>query len=509
MRISRNHAQKLVGLILVPGDLMNSGLPSRPFRQRLSPSGRFLIRLRFAIIAALVLNVVFSMPQSATAQSTFTNPTRITISDDLFLEASPYPSNITVSGLSGSVSKVTVTLTDLNFGFPRDVDILLVGPNGQSVILMSDARGDGTGHIINKTLTFDDAALLPLPSDSTLTSGTYKPTNFDSEVDFFSAPAPAGPYGTTLSVFNGTTPNGTWSLYMVDDLFDDPFGELPQEITGGWSLAVTTQNPISNPIDDAQFFVRQQYLDFLNRPADDLGLAFWTNEITSCGTDAQCIDLKRTNVSAAFFLSIEFQETGYLVYRIYKAAYGDTTSPNVAIPVPIIRLNEFLPDAQQIGQGVQVGIGNWETQLENNKSAYAREFVVRQRFLSAYPLTMTAGQFVDKLNESAGGVLSQSERDQLVAELDAAMDVTQGRASVVRKVAEDADLRQRETNRAFVLMQYYGYLRRNPDDPQDTDFRGWEFWLNKLNQHNGNFGSAEMVTSFLVSIEYRQRFGQP
>ena len=264
-----------------------------------------------------------------------------------------------------------------------------------------------------------------------------------------------------------------------------------------------------NPIDDAQFFVRQHYLDFLNRPADDLGLAFWTNEITLCGPDAQCIDIKRTNVSAAFVLSIEFQETGYLVHRMYKAAYGDTTSPNVAVPVPIIRLNEFLPDAQRIGQGVQVGIGDWQTQLENNKVAYAREFVARQRFLSAYPLTMSPAQFVDKLNQNAGGVLSQSERDLLVAELTAATDVTQGRASVMRKVAEDADLRQGESNRAFVLMQYYGYLRRNPDDPPDTDFRGWEFWRNKLNQFNGNFVQAEMVKAFIVSIEYRQRFGQP
>jgi hypothetical protein len=105
-------------------------------------------------------------------------------------------------------------------------------------------------------------------------------------------------------------------------------------------------------------------------------------------------------------------------------------------------------------------------------------------------------------------VLSQTERDQLVAELEAAPDLTQARASVLRKVAEDSDLRNLERNRAFVLMQYYGYLRRNPDDPQDTDFRGWEFWLNKLNEFNGNFVNAEMVKAFIVSSEYRQRFAQ-
>ena len=82
-----------------------------------------------------------------------------------------------------------------------------------------------------------------------------------------------------------------------------------------------------------------------------------------------------------------------------------------------------------------------------------------------------------------------------------------GRASVLRKLAEDADLQQREFNRAFVLMQFYGYLRRNPDDPQDTDFRGWKFWLDKLNEFNGNFVQAEMVKAFLESTEYIDRFG--
>jgi len=267
------------------------------------------------------------------------------------------------------------------------------------------------------------------------------------------------------------------------------------------------QPPTANPVDATAFFVRQHYRDFLNRDPDAAGLQFWSNQINSCGNDLQCRELKRINVSAAFFLSIEFQETGYLAHRMYKAAYADTTSPNVTIPVPIIRFREFLTDAQRLGQNVQVGIGNWEAQLETNKTEYAREFVLTPRFLAAFPLTMTPAQFVQELDQNAGGVLSDAERDQLIAELAAAPDVAQARASVTRKVAEDADLRQRESNRAFVLMQYYGYLRRNPDDPQDLDFRGWEFWVNKLNQFNGNFIDAEMVKSFLVATEYRQRFG--
>ena len=110
--------------------------------------------------------------------------------------------------------------------------------------------------------------------------------------------------------------------------------------------------PATNVIDDAQSFVCQHYHDFLNRQPDAPGLAFWTNQITSCGADQACLEGRRINVSASFFLSIEFQDTGYLVERIYKAAYGDATSTSTfpsphQLPVPVVRLNEFLSDTQE------------------------------------------------------------------------------------------------------------------------------------------------------------------
>ena len=82
------------------------------------------------------------------------------------------------------------------------------------------------------------------------------------------------------------------------------------------------------------------------------------------------------------------------------------------------------------------------------------------------------------------------------------------RAQVLRSIAENQTLRQKEFNRAFVLMQYYGYLRRNPDDAQDTDYSGYDFWLGKLDHFGGNYIDAEMVKAFISSTEYRQRFGQ-
>ncbi|MGH9908778.1 MAG: Calx-beta domain-containing protein, partial [Pyrinomonadaceae bacterium] len=101
-------------------------------------------------------------------------------------------------------------------------------------------------------------------------------------------------------------------------------------------------SPVTNPIDEVQNFVRQHYHDFLSREPDAAGLDFWTREITDCGSDLACTEIKRINVSAAFFLSIEFQETGFFAYRMFKSAYGDATSPNVSIPVPIIRFHEFI-----------------------------------------------------------------------------------------------------------------------------------------------------------------------
>src|SRR5207248_2570676 len=137
----------------------------------------------------------------------------------------------------------------------------------------------------------------------------------------------------------------------------------------------STTVPTTNALDDSRFFVTQQYLDFLNRQPDASGVNFWTNNIESCGSNASCRESQRINTSAAFFLSIEFQQTGYLVERIYKAAYGDPNGFSTFggphnFAVPVVRFNELLPDSQEIGQGVIVGQGNWQQQLETNKQAF-------------------------------------------------------------------------------------------------------------------------------------------
>jgi roadblock/LC7 domain-containing protein len=257
---------------------------------------------------------------------------------------------------------------------------------------------------------------------------------------------------------------------------------------------------LANRIYDTQFFVRQHYLDFFGREPDATGLAFWTQGVETCGASDGCREVKRIDTSAAFFLSIEFRETGYLAYRTYKAAYGNMPGK----PVPL-KLSEFTGDSQRIGQGVVVNAPGWAELLESNKQGYFNAFVGDARFAAAYPASLTPAQFVDALNANAGQALSADERAALVTGL---TDGTLTRAQVLRAVAEDSDLARAELNRAFVLMQYFGYLRRDPDAAPDADFTGYQFWLSKLEGFGGDYRRAEMVKAFISSDEYRKRFGQ-
>lgn len=319
--------------------------------------------------------------------------------------------------------------------------------------------------------------------------------------------------------------SGETSKTITIPIFDDSYREGDESFTLTLSdpsnarLGTTSQTQVrikdneaihgSNPVNAPEFFVRSHYSDFLNRVPDQVGLDFWVGNFTECNGDSQCIEVKRVNVSAAFFLSIEFQETGYLVERIYKTAYGDAVGQSVLggshqLSVPIIRFNEFLRDSQVLGKGVVIGEGNWQQRLEDNKRAFVSNFVSSSRFLNALPLTMTPTEFVNKLNGNVGDVISSPRRSELINALTTGM---MSRAEVVRAIAEDPALANAELNKAFVLMQYFGYLRRNPNDLPDSDYSGYDFWLTKLNQFNGNFVNAEMVRAFISSDEYRRRFG--
>ena len=329
----------------------------------------------------------------------------------------------------------------------------------------------------------------------------------------------------TLNFGPGET-SKTFTVLVIDNAFVDLARTVNLALNnpsggalGATSSAVLTviDNdliPGANPLDTARSFVQFNYYDFLNRFPDQSGWDFWTNQITACGPNTSCTDVARINTSGAFFLSIEFQQTGYLVERMYKTAYGDASRTSTfggshTLLVPIVRFSEFLQDTQRIGRGVVVLQPGWEALLESNKQAYASEFVQTSRFVTAFPTTMTPAEFVATLNLKAGNVLSTSERNAVISLFGAAADTSNvtARAQAVRQVAENANLAAAEKNRAFVLAQYFGYLRRDPNASPDTDYTGYDFWLTKLNQFNGDYIAAEMVKAFIASGEYRQRFG--
>ncbi|HEY0407489.1 MAG TPA: hypothetical protein VGC89_17275, partial [Pyrinomonadaceae bacterium] len=169
---------------------------------------------------------------SITGSFSATNSNAITIPNNG--AASPYPSEIEINGYSGAVQQVVVRLHNFSHAVPDDVDLMLVAPNGRKMILMSDVGGSNS--VSNVTLTFDDAAANFLPDEGTITTGTYKPSNYGSDRDAFPAPAPSGgTTGATLSTFFGGYPNGTYKLFLVDDNWNNV-----GSVSGGWSISLRT-----------------------------------------------------------------------------------------------------------------------------------------------------------------------------------------------------------------------------------------------------------------------------
>jgi hypothetical protein len=294
-------------------------------------------------------------------------------------------------------------------------------------------------------------------------------------------------------------------------------------VVKSFAFTVSSAVPLPNPIDDARQFVKQQYRDFLNREADQAGEDFWADNITKCNDPArrppgqtveQCTLRQRETTSGAFFLSPEFQYTGYFVHRIYQGTLGRPP-----------KLSEFLPDAQFVGNGIVVGGQLSGAQINQNKAAFAAQFVncvdatkYRCAEFKAIYDPLTNQQFVDKLFQTTGVNASASDRAALVDGLNA-NPATETRASVVQKVVDGINVISEgnqqfnttygqafynaELNRAFVQLEYFGYMRRDPDEA------GYAFWLAKLNQFGGDFVAAEMVLAFISSPEYRARFGPP
>lgn len=266
-----------------------------------------------------------------------------------------------------------------------------------------------------------------------------------------------------------------------------------------------TGTPATNPIDDARYFVKEHYYDFLQRLPDQPGEDYWTGLIIACGADPVCINNNRITVSDAFFFEPEYQQTAGYVVRLYRTVFGnDQPFPNPgsnlteAKKIPSYAV--FVKDRARV-----VGGAN----LTSSQVNLANAFVLRPEFLTRYPASLGGPEFVDALLGTIRndlGVELISQRDGLITLFNSG-----GRGAVVYRLADDnattnpinnRGLIDADYNRTFVLSEYFGYLRRNPDIP------GFLFWLGQVNSGSLRDIAKQhaMVCSFITSQEYQQRF---
>lgn len=254
-------------------------------------------------------------------------------------------------------------------------------------------------------------------------------------------------------------------------------------LPGGLTVDPGVNSHVANPADDSRFFINQLYRDFLGREAPDVRTNEWISELGNCGSDADCAHGRRLDVSASFINS-EFLETWSFIYRVYKAAFGRRPT-----------LSEFNSDRVQIVTDPEAN--------KNSRLAFVKSFVVRPEFLKKYGPSLKADKFVDQLISSVmqtSDVDLFSGRESLTALYEG---TSRGRAEIIQRLADHPDFARKESSQAFVLAQYFGYLRREPDEI------GYNFWLSTLDGRAGSESSAHraMVCAFITSTEYQSRFG--
>lgn len=232
-----------------------------------------------------------------------------------------------------------------------------------------------------------------------------------------------------------------------------------------------------NPIDDARFFVRAQYLEFLRREPEAAGWDYWTSEIKRCGSDSKCTSEQRGKVAYAFFAGEEFQSTAFFIYYLYKATLGRAPT-----------YQEFTADRAKLPAG---------SDLKAAQKAFTEAWIRRPQFTRLYPSGLTSEQLVDLLIRNinvTSGIVLNDLRPHLLAQFGSQAS----RAKIVQALAEEDLFVRNESDRALVFMQYFGYLKRDPDEA------GVSFWLDQIAKKHGDY--HQIVGSFIDSKEYRAEF---
>ncbi|HVS81371.1 MAG TPA: hypothetical protein VHE60_06535 [Pyrinomonadaceae bacterium] len=218
--------------------------------------------------------------------------------------------------------------------------------------------------------------------------------------------------------------------------------------------------------------MRQQYIDFLGREPDPPGFDGWVSTINNCSGDTTQCD--RVHVSEAFFRSPEFQQRGYFTYRFYSVGFG--RKPDYA---------EFVPDLARVSGFLNAN------QLQAAKARFVSDFMARPAFITRYS-GLGNSDYVNALCQTAGVTLANQQ--ELIDSLD---NNTASRAQVLRQSVESGEVSAKYFDQSFAVMEYFGYLRRDPDALYLN-------WIDVLNQGGDSRG---MVEGFVTSAEYRLRFG--
>lgn len=412
------------------------------------------------------------------------------IGDDVFRENHALP--FTFPYFGQNYNSLTVSSNGaLYFSrIPRDVDDQSIGLDasssavaltGQTMIagLWDDIRTDRGGDVFVVQPNADRVIFRwqAVTYDTPLSGGTTRgenPVNFEIELRrdgaiitrygsgntrLFPVVGISGGEPDAYVVASHTSENSTRNLTNAQTVTFAPRSVTPQ-----------------NPIDENAFFVRQHYLDFLDREPETEGFNYWTGILQGCGTDRECLKRVRVEVSSRFFAELEFQRTGYYVMRLYKAAYGQFPS-----------YGQFTSDRRLVQNN------------EASQRLFAAQFVGRAQFATAYPSSLTATGFVNQLYDRAGLTGFAAERAAHIAALNAG---TKTRAEVLHETVQLPPFGERQPayNAAWVRMQYFGYLRR------DAEAQGEAYWTNVINVQSPNNYSA-MICAFVNSSEYQLRFG--
>ena len=354
---------------------------------------------------------------------------------------------------------VSVTMGDVNLDGKLDLAVANQGDDTVSVLLNTFTPTAANGNVSGRIVDLNG---IPVAGVAIRMSGTQsRITITDSNGDYhFDNVETIGFYTVTPA-----RPNYTFSPSQRS------FSQLGQHTDAAFTAFANNIGSIVNPLDTTEFFVRQQYLDFLGREPDEAGFTSWVNGINNCPAgDTSC---DRIHVAEMFFRSSEFQDRGYYIYRFYSTAFG--RKPDYA---------EFTPDMSRV-----TGFLTAE-QLEAAKAKFAEDFITRPLFVAAYG-GLTNADYVDALLRTAQ--VNLANRDQLVAALNAG---TLTRGQVMRQIVENGDVYQKYYNQAFVVMEYFGYLRRDPDAL-------YLEWIDVLNETGD---ARHMVEGFVNSSEYRNRF---